>query len=112
MMTEIDGERTGQVIEDYMVGNRLRRLRAALDHVVERRQPLRLVSRLAYREWMNGEGIFAPLSSDGAAVDMIFSVAAVWPSSERSIPPFEDDFPVRPVAAEGSMQATCRSFTT
>ena len=74
------GEHTGKLIEDALNSRVARRNRGVIEESVKRHAPMRAIGRTRFyaADWLIGEALVAPLSSDGALIDMIFSVVVTW----------------------------------
>lgn len=74
------GEHTGKLMEEAMKARIARRNRGVVEEAVKRNAPMRAIGRTRFYgpEWLVGEALVAPLSSDGEVIDMIFSVVVTW----------------------------------
>ncbi|MEQ9638722.1 MAG: PAS domain-containing protein [Alphaproteobacteria bacterium] len=74
------GEHTGKVIEDALAPRFAARNRGVMEAAVERHAPMRAIGRTRYvsSQWLIGEALVAPLSSDGKRIDMLLSVVVTW----------------------------------
>lgn len=74
------GEHTGKLIEDALAPRIAARNRAVMEAAVERRAAMRAIGRTRYvsSQWLIGEALVAPLSSDGRLIDMLLSVVVTW----------------------------------
>ena len=77
--TEIEaifGPMTGKALADALPANLVSRWTLLAEAVWAARRPVRFVTRIAFRgqEFVIAEAVAAPLSSDGANIDMMFAV--------------------------------------
>ncbi|PJK30414.1 PAS domain-containing protein [Minwuia thermotolerans] len=77
------GDGTGMLVSRHLSGKPLYRIRGAIDHVARNGRPVRLASVSGYenREWLHGEGFYAPLLSEAGGLDHVFIVADIWSSA-------------------------------
>lgn len=74
------GEHTGKLIEDALAPPIAKRNRGVMEEAVKRHAPMRAIGRTRYvsSQWLVGEALVAPLSTDGQLIDMLLSVVVTW----------------------------------
>lgn len=74
------GEHTGKLIEEALRSPVLERNRGVMEEAVKRHAPMRAIGRTRFvsRQWLIGEALIAPLSTDGELIDMLLSVVVTW----------------------------------